>query len=211
MSRRLKILLPVLTLILSGVGLLVWYESNYTRSELYGFSYGEVVDSLNGVPVYYNGGVANVSGRHQAQDGYNYGLKYQCVEFVKRYYHLHLNHKMPDTYGHAKDFYSHSVQSGQVNSRRGLLQYANGSVSSPMPDDLVVMGPAMFNTYGHVAIVSRVDEDRVEIVQQNSGPVGTSREYLPLEIAEGRYYIRDANVMGWLRKAGNDLTGKTTQ
>jgi hypothetical protein len=59
--------------------------------------------------VYYNGGVANVVGRNVSVDGYNLGLKYQCVEFVKRYYYQHLGHKMPDTYGHAKDFFDRNV------------------------------------------------------------------------------------------------------
>jgi len=61
---------------------------------------GEKVDSLNGVYVYYNGSVGHVSGRNLVPDGYNPGLKYQCVEFVKRYYYQHLNHKIPDSYRH---------------------------------------------------------------------------------------------------------------
>lgn len=36
---------------------------------------GQKVDSLNGVFVYYNSGVANVSGRNTTADGYNLGLK----------------------------------------------------------------------------------------------------------------------------------------
>jgi len=50
--------------------------------------------------VYYNGSVGHVSGRNLVPDGYNPGLKYQCVEFVKRYYYQHLNHKIPDSYRH---------------------------------------------------------------------------------------------------------------
>jgi hypothetical protein len=65
---------------------------------------GDVVDALHGVSVYFNGGVNHVLERNLADDGYNIGLKYQCVEFVKRYYLEHLNHRMPDTYGHAKTF-----------------------------------------------------------------------------------------------------------
>ncbi len=46
---------------------------------------GQEIDQLNGVQVYYNGGVDTVTGRNTTPDGYNLGLKYQCVEFVKRY------------------------------------------------------------------------------------------------------------------------------
>ncbi|MFA0963395.1 hypothetical protein AB9P05_16445 [Roseivirga sp. BDSF3-8] len=51
-----------------------------------------------------------VSGRNLTPDGYNLGLKYQCGEFMKRYYYLHLNHKMPDSYGHARDFFNPSLK-----------------------------------------------------------------------------------------------------
>lgn len=66
---------------------------------------GEVVDSLNGVAVHHNGGIGNTSGRNQSSDGYNIGIRYQCVEFVKRYYYERLSHRMPDSYGHAMDFF----------------------------------------------------------------------------------------------------------
>lgn len=47
---------------------------------------GEQIDDLNGVAIYFNGGVNTVEGRNLTPDGYNLGLRYQCVEFVKRYY-----------------------------------------------------------------------------------------------------------------------------
>ena len=137
---------------------------------------GQEIDRLNGVPVFYNGGVGHSSGRNVAPDGYNLGLKYQCVEFVKRYYYAHLSHKMPDSYGHAKQFFDAALPDGTRNIQRDLVQYANGSKSRPRPDDLLVFGPSLLNRYGHVAIVSAVDDTAVEIVQQNPGPFGRSRK-----------------------------------
>lgn len=61
------------------------------------FSIGQKVDSLNGVYAFYNGEVNHVLERNITTDGYNLGLKYQCVEFVKRYYYEYLGHKMPDS------------------------------------------------------------------------------------------------------------------
>src|SRR5690554_774597 len=118
---------------------------------------GDKLDSLNGVYVYYNSNVSNVSGRNTTTDGYNLGLKYQCVEFVKRYYYEHLNHKMPDSYGHAKDFFDNTVTDGQLNKKRNLIQYRNPSQTKPKVDDLLIFGGSIFNKYGHVAIVSNVD------------------------------------------------------
>ena len=162
---------------------------------------GQEIDSLNGVAVFYNGGVSHSSGRNLAPDGYNLGIKYQCVEFVKRYYYEHLNHKMPDSYGHAKQFFDAALSDGAWNTKRGLFQYANGSQSRPRPDDLLVFGPSLLNRYGHVAIVSAVNDTGVEIVQQNPGPFGRSREWIPLRSDSGLWRCQNGRVLGWLRKA----------
>ena len=124
---------------------------------------GDVIDRHNGVAVYYNGSVRNINGRNLAPDGYNLGLKYQCVEFVKRYYYEYLHHKMPDTYGNAKDFFNESTADGERNLHRDLLQYTNPSFSKPEADDLLIFNGNRFNPYGHVAIVSKIMENQIEI------------------------------------------------
>lgn len=160
---------------------------------------GEPLDSLNGVVVYYNGGVGNVESRH-TQDGYNLGLKYQCVEFVKRYYYERFQHKMPDAYGHAKDFFDASLTDGTFNAKRGLWQYTNPSKTKPREEDLLIFGPTLWNRYGHVAIISTVTENELEIIQQNPGPFGNPRETFALRHSNGHWEIQNANVLGWLRK-----------
>lgn len=164
------------------------------------YEVGDKVDSLNDVYVYYNSRVGNVSGRNLASDGYNLGLKYQCVEFVKRYYYEHYNHKMPDSYGHAKDFFSPGLADGALSSRRNLYQYTNPSKSKPKVGDLLVYAPTAFNKYGHVAIVSKVGEKKVEIIQQNPGSRAPSRVNFELKHSGGKWKIDKANIVGWLRK-----------
>ncbi|QAA83073.1 CHAP domain-containing protein [Aequorivita sp. H23M31] len=161
---------------------------------------GDKVDSLNGVYVYYNNSVGNVEGRNVAPDGYNIGLRYQCVEFVKRYYYEHLDHKMPDSYGHAKDFFEKQLADGKRSKRRNLTQYSNPSSSKPKVDDLVVYDATSFNKYGHVAIISKVGENSVEIVQQNPGPMASSRETYRLKMENGKWKIEQNKILGWLRK-----------
>lgn len=163
---------------------------------------GEVVDEFNGIPVYYNGGVQHSAGRHQAPNGYNLGIRYQCVEFVKRYYHQRLHHTMPEARGHAKSFFDPTVADGALNAQRMLVQHINGGASSPRAEDLIVWGPWLFNPYGHVAIVSRVEAGFIEVVQQNPGPYGSSREIVPLsQDAQGRWWVGHDRVRGWLRMA----------
>jgi surface antigen len=161
---------------------------------------GDIVDTLDGVYVYYNGNVSHVSERHLAKDGYNLGLKYQCVEFVKRYYYEHLKHKMPDSYGHAKDFYNSKFGDGEMNSKRNLIQFKNGSSSKPHTKDLIVFDGHEYNPYGHVAIISMVGEDFIEITQQNPGPSAPSRERIELYQEGSKWFISDDLTLGWLRK-----------
>lgn len=160
----------------------------------------QVIDVFNGVTVHYNGGVNESYGRNLTADGYNLGIKYQCVEFVKRYYYQRFGHRMADSYGHARDFFDQKLADGALNPARGLSQFANGGVSLPQPEDILVFGPSLLNPYGHVAIVAEVNPYAVVVIQQNAGPVLSSREAFPLQrLANGGVRIADARIRGWLR------------
>lgn len=164
------------------------------------FAVGQKLDSLNGVVVYYNGGVNHVEERNQTEDGYNLGLKYQCVEFVKRYYYEYFHHKMPDSYGNAKDFFDKKLKDGEKNEKRGLLQFHNRSSSKPAEGDLIIFSASILNRFGHVAIISKVSQNTIEIIQQNPGPFSPSRETFPLIFNNGKWEIKNSRVLGWLRK-----------
>jgi hypothetical protein len=191
----------LLYFLLVGVGCFVVYKGvlriNFNQS----YEVGQALDSLNGVVVYYNGAVDHTEGRNTSPDNYNIGIRYQCVEFVKRYYYEHLHHKMPDSYGHAKDFFNEEIPDGQLNKQRNLIQYRNGGVTQPFVDDLVVFAPTVFNSYGHVAIVSGVTENEIEIIQQNPGPFGKSREKFALVKTANGWKIANERILGWLRLA----------
>lgn len=185
----------------AGVALLIY--SAYKISACYNPNphrdYGEKLDSLNGVYVFYNGNIHHTQGRHLTKDGYNLGLNYQCVEFAKRYYYLHYHHKMPDTYGHAKDFFEPGLAEGARNLKRNLLQYTNPGHMRPQAGDLLVFGGTLTNPYGHVAIVSYVSEKEIEVIQQNPGPFAQSRIKLRITKQGHLYSIADGRLFGWLR------------
>lgn len=173
------------------------------RLDISGAEPGMVVDSLDGVYVYNNGPVAAVYGRNLSETGYNIGLKYQCVEFVKRYYLYRYAHEMPDSYGHARDFFDPSLADGGFNTARGLLQFRNGSASLPRPGDMVIFKPTIYNRYGHVAIVSSVGHGEVEVIQQNRGRVRHTRESFPMTSRDGVHRIGNKRIAGWLRIKDN--------
>jgi hypothetical protein len=159
---------------------------------------GQVLDSYRGIPVYDNGPVlARSHGRHFHPNGVYFGKKWQCVEYVKRFYYLALDHVMPDGMGHAKEFFDPAVPHGAVNPRRGLRQFANGGSEWPQPDDLLVYTEG---TFGHVAIVTAVSAYYVTVIQQNVE--GRVRMLIPVETTEGGVRIGRgaAAPAGWLRK-----------
>lgn len=181
--------------------------NNLLPESLGGRKIGDIVDSLDGVNVYYNGSVSNVSGRTTTADGYNIGQKYQCVEFIKRYYYEHFKHKMPNSYGHAKDFFNPALADGAFNKERGLYQYTNPGAEKPQKGDLIVFGKG---TYGHVAIVASVNAASITIIQQNPGPHAPSRLEIPLfEIKDTsthptpRWQVKHSDISGWLHLKQN--------
>lgn len=174
---------------------------------------GEVLDQWKGVQVRANGPSALEShGRHYEYDasgekgqdepvvdgslGYYFGQKWQCVEFIKRYYFQALGHRMPDVLGHALDFFDWETPCGAVNPKRGLVQFCNGSSVPPQADDLLVF--ARPSGFGHVAIATRTIGSGLEVIQQNAG---RTRCVLPLDARRGRYWLSSRAVcLGWLRK-----------
>lgn len=161
---------------------------------------GEQLDTFNNVAVYYNGAVTHVENRNVTKDGYNLGLQFQCVEFVKRYYYEYLQHKMPDSYGHAKDFFNPTIKDGKLNTQRNLLQFTNRSSSKPKTNDILVYQASWYNRFGHVAIVTKVTENTISIIQQNAGPFSSTRASYNLTKENDRWKIEDSKIAGWLRK-----------
>lgn len=130
-------------------------------------------------------------------DGYNLGLKYQCVEFVKRYYYEVYGHKMPNSYGHAKDFYDDSLGDVGFNQARGMWQYTNVREEMPQVDDILVYGPHTGNPFGHVALITKVEDNYIELVHQNKGT--KSRQKIKLVKFMDYITIADYNIKCWLR------------
>ena len=98
---------------------------------------GEEIGAFNNVSAYYNDGYHSCSDRNWSEDGsYSYGMKWQCVEFVRRYYYEALNHKMPNRWGNAADYFRYNIPSGEMNTERNLTQYYNGDMKPKVNDIL---------------------------------------------------------------------------
>jgi surface antigen len=192
-----KIIITIVTITTLYAMLYAIKNLNWNRNH----SVGEVVDTFNGVKIYYNGGVSNSEGRNLTEDGYNIGVKYQCVEFIKRYYYEHLHHKMPDTYGNAIDYYDTALKDSIYNKKRDLIQFSNPSKVEPKENDIIIFDKTIFNRYGHVAIVSKVEDSLIEIIQQNPGPFASSREKIKLRKQKNLWFIDNERILGRLSKS----------
>lgn len=197
MNKKYKILIIVL-IVSSAIILTYKLILNINPNPKY--EIGQKLDSLNGIYVYYNGGVDRTGPRNLTVDGYNIGLTYQCVEFAKRYYYEHYKHKMPDAYGNAKDFFDKTLTDSSYSKKRDLIQFTNPSKTRPRVGDLIIFDGHVGNSYGHVAIISAVTEKEVEIIQQNPGPFGSSRAKYELILKDGKFSVRRDGTLGWLRK-----------
>lgn len=197
MSKKLKIIVFIGIIIGVGYGCFLLVRKVNPNPK---FEVGQALDSLNGVKVYYNGGIGHTGKRNIAPDGYNIGLTYQCVEFVKRYYYEFYHHKMPDSYGNAKDFFDKSLKDGELSKKRDLIQYTNPSKEKPCVGDLVVFDGSAGNPYGHVAIISKVTPQTIEVIQQNPGPFASSRvSFLLNSTTDSGYLVEEGRLLGWLR------------
>lgn len=194
--RKLYIILIAFALISTSCFIYNYIDK---RSLHHTYHIGQMIDSLNGVYVYHNVRVSHSEGRNTSKDGYNIGLKYQCVEFVKRYYYEYYHHKMPDSYGNAKDFYDNKIKDGELNSARNLLQFSNPSKSKPKVGDLIILDGHFGNKYGHVAIISAINKNSITIIQQNPGIFDKSRVDMGLDSAGNKFKIDNARVLGRLR------------
>ena len=199
-KKQRKILKGILIISLILLAIVPLYRlGNFNIFALF-YKVGDKIDSFNGVNVYYNGKVGNVTGRNLSEDGYNIGKKYQCVEFVKRYYYEYYKHKMPDSYGHAVDFFDTKLNDGQLNIQRNLIQYKNPSKVAPKVGDILVYKGTFGNSYGHVSIVSEIKNGEIEIIQQNPGVFKKTRRTFKVEKQNDKWIIKSGRILGWLRK-----------
>jgi len=147
-------------------------ESTQTSPDTAGPRCGEILETFNGVHVRYNPGLNSCgTGRHRSSSGYSYGLRWQCVEFVRRYYAQALGHEMPEMWGDARDYFNKAVPHGGLNRKWDLVQFKNGGTEKPKVGDLLVF-PEWVERYGHVSIVAEVSSGEITAIQQNleAGP-----------------------------------------
>lgn len=154
-------------------------------------AYGVELGTYKEVIAYSNGNTHDVVGPYR-----EHGYQFQCVEYVNRFYVKTLGWKNMRGTGNGRDYFKKA-------SYNGLEAYSNKNNISPQPDDLLAFGGG---NYGHVAIVTEVGNNYINIIEQNWSSSSATRR-LPMEIKNGKYTV-SANsstyyIQGWLRKSGH--------
>ncbi len=114
---------------------------------------------FNNVPAYANCPIGSHNTYGDSYVGSTYvGKKWQCVEYVQRYYRIVYGMNIKPAFGNANTFYTYNTHASV-----GLQKFANGSTAPQVGDILVSTSPSV----GHVAIVTGVTSTTVNIIDQN--------------------------------------------
>ncbi|MBK6622738.1 MAG: CHAP domain-containing protein [Saprospirales bacterium] len=161
---------------------------------------GKVVDSLNWVFLYHNPPAGSIDLDTLSEEQKMMVRVYTSGEYARRYYGLVFGIPLPQGLNSGTDFFNPSIADGQVNPATGLTQFAMPSATKPQENDILVFGDSRDNPGGNVAIVAKVGNTELEIVQQNPGPLSNTRESYRYYIRKNKWYVQQPHVLGWLRK-----------
>lgn len=136
------------------------------------------------------------------------GYKWQCVEFARRFLYLNYGVVFTDVRMAYEIFDLRFLRQVVNDDILPLQAYANGSSRPPVPGALLIWQQGgEFEQTGHVAVITRVFADRVQIVEQNvihhALPAGQqwTRE-LPMQQHAGKYWLQDTfddtEILGWM-------------
>jgi glutathionylspermidine amidase/synthetase len=108
---------------------------------------------------------SNENSNHQANyyQGIYTGLKYECVEFVRRWLIIVYGITF-ESVDHAKDIYNLNYFSNKIPIKKCI----NGSDKISFGDLVIWTNQGEFKEHGHVAVVVKIKDNQVYIAEQNT-------------------------------------------
>lgn len=164
--------------------------------------YGSVLGVAGGVPVYSNCSAKCVDRQPMKVHGVFTGIKWQCVEYARRWL---LRHKgaVFASVNVAADIWTkiHYLQRVNHKGRIALQNYPNGSRRPPSVGDLLIYARAYLGT-GHVAVVTHVNlaSHVVDVAEQNYLNMKYAGHYarrITVIERNHRYWVLDPYLLGW--------------
>ncbi len=166
-------------------------------------AYGTLLgNAAGGVPAFSNCNASCVVREPNRLHGTYTGIKWQCVEFARRWLLVH-DHAVFADVDVAADIWNRIDHLERVGreGRIPLQNHPNGSSEAPAPGDLLIYARAYEGT-GHVAVITAVNraEGEIRVAEENyrNRPwPGNYARKIALLRRNGRYWVLDAYVLGW--------------
>ncbi|CAF3986255.1 unnamed protein product [Rotaria sordida] len=130
------------------------------------------------------------------------GLKWQCIEFARRWLLL-CKSCIFQNIGYAADMWQELIYVERVTDGQKfpLKTYSNGSLYKPECGSLLIYLRSEDSPYSHVAVICKVQESFIRVCEQNYQFHYWSSNYarqIPMIYRNGLYYIEDNyDVYGW--------------
>ena len=167
-------------------------------------SYGAVLGSTaEGIKAYSNCQSSCVIFDPNQENGTYTGIKWQCVEFTRRWLISQHGLSFGDVDVAADMWALKTLTKLSDQSSVTLKTFVNGSKQPPKYGDLLIYGREYLGT-GHAAIVLQVDRKRgillvAEQNLKNQKWPGNYARTIQLIQKNGRYWLLDAYLLGWKR------------
>lgn len=164
--------------------------------------FGEVLGRGPGnVPAYSNCNAGCVDPVPDKQAGTYTGIKWQCVEYARRWLLVNKGVVYGDVDIAADIWGLKYVTRLKDKAKLKMVNYPDGSTTKPRVGDLLIYAKAYLKT-GHVAVISSVDTKghTIRVLEQNFNNTKWPGDYarsIPYIVRHGHYWILDAYLLGW--------------
>jgi len=167
-------------------------------------TYGEVLGvGLGNVPAYSNCNADCVVMAPNKNQGTYTGIKWQCVEYARRWLLVNKGVVYGDVDVAADIWGLDAVTRVKDKAQLKMLTFTNGSTTMPKVGDLLIYAKAYLKT-GHVAVIARIDakSKTMEVIEQNFNNTKWTGGYarsIPYLERNQQIWLLDAYLLGWKR------------
>ncbi|CAF0884538.1 unnamed protein product [Rotaria sordida] len=176
-------------------------------------AYGEIMGyASTNVPAYSNENDTYISYESYYLYGVYMGIKWQCVEYARRWLLIRKGCVFKSIVG-AADIWTEvdSVQRVIDGKCFPLKKHPNGSPLPPKNESLLIYTRSGIDMpYGHVAMIVDILPDFIRVAEENYDFSYWSRNYsreIPYRMINGSYYVEDEYpVFGWMTVEDNNQT-----
>ena len=166
--------------------------------------YGEVLGvGLGNVPAYSNCNAGCVVLSPNKMDGTYTGIKWQCVEYARRWLLVNKGVVYGDVDIAADIWGLDYVTRVKDKTKLKMSTYPNGNEKQPEVGDLLIYAKAYLNT-GHAAVIANIDRKlhTVQVIEENYNNTKWANNYarsIPYVEHDNKYWLLDSYLLGWKR------------